>query len=134
MGRPAPVSDPNGDGDYAVDKDALRHMIMPCLVQMLDAFYSGLVMSELHRHGCRTFVGIHDCWLVPKNKLSVLERAMRAASEKWYAGLEPVYEDLLKYLEHNRKYAALIESARRLWNQRVAEGYRPAFKAKWDET
>jgi hypothetical protein len=115
-----------------VDEDDLCQMVMPCLVQMLDAFYSGLVMSELYRHGNRIFVGIHDCWFVPRDALPALERAMEVASKKWYMGLEPVYEDLLKYLAES-SYADLIESAWSRWKERVTDGSRlPSFKAKRD--
>jgi hypothetical protein len=62
------VSLPRGaekNGRYPVQRDKLGRMVAPCLVHMLDAFYSALVMEELNARGAKQFIAVHDAWFVP---------------------------------------------------------------------
>jgi hypothetical protein len=85
-----------GRDRYPVDKDELARRIAPCVIQLLDAFYSSLVMQRLWRSEVRNFVAIHDCWLVPervkrgrkiRSGEEVLSRALQSAAAEWYRGL-----------------------------------------------
>ncbi len=130
---------PNNKGEYPVDSERLQRMIAPCLVQMLDAYYSTLVMEKLAKRGITDFVGIHDCWLIPE-KVSVggmicdgddvLRKVMVEAAGEWYAGLGTIYKDLLRYLGPDQKFGNFIRATRKKWQERVKEGYKPVFLAK----
>jgi hypothetical protein len=100
----------------------MKRMAAPCLVHMLDAYYSSLVMLELQSKKISTFVGIHDCWLVPESQVNILKDAMDSAARKWYVGLEPIYEELLNQLktgkdgEENEHYK-LVSDAYEKWKK-----------------
>lgn len=131
------------DGRYPVDKRELKKMAAPCLVHMLDAFYSSLVMSHLKSLGVSTFVGIHDCWLVPETQLGELRSSMDLAARDWYVGLGSVYKELRDYLnpakkarktkkegnDENAKHFERIDQAYQKWEQ-TKDSYTPKFKAK----
>jgi hypothetical protein len=122
---------PTGDaeaGQYPVDDRKLTNMVAPCLVHMLDGFYSSLVMERLVASGVTTFVGIHDCWLVPRGSEVVLREAMGGAAVEWFRGLGPVYNALHGYLSGSR-YEGLVSRARAKWEVRVARGAWPRFLA-----
>jgi hypothetical protein len=130
--------------EYPVDPQRLRNMIAPCLVHILDAYYSTLVMEQLAERGLTTFVGIHDCWLVPETVRvngvlvrgeEVLSQVMTQVAGQWYAGLGSIYEELLDYLSQGEKaevkpYIDCIRAAPKKWQARVAVNYEPAFLAK----
>lgn len=129
------------DVRYEVDGNALKKMIAPCLIHMLDAFYSSLVMEKLADRGVRDFVGIHDCWLVPRtvmadgqvqDGLRVLKTAMQEAAGDWYRGLAPVYQRLAHYLDGHPEYDQWLKAAQERWKQRIQAGYVPQFVAKED--
>lgn len=121
----------NADGEYPIDRGELERMLAPCLVHLLDAYYSSLVMEALASEGITVFVGIHDCWLVPENQTDVLKKVMEEAAKKWYLGLEPIYEILLNYLDRNRKYKPLVEAAYSKWKRRKDdENWKLVFRAK----
>ena len=129
------------DVRYPVDKVALKKMIAPCLIHMLDAFYSTLVMDKLAKHKIANFVGIHDCWLVPETVVvdgepcdgrGELEKVMQEAAREWYQGLAPVYGRLRYYLKGHNKFEPLIDAAETLWKKRISEGYTPPFLSKLD--
>lgn len=114
-------------------------MIAPCLVHMLDAYYSSLVMKRLADFGVTDFVGIHDCWLVPETVIvngksctghEILQRAMEEVEAEWYIGLRPVYKDLLRYLKRDKKFGNFIREAQQKWEYRVKNGYNPKFSFK----
>ena len=130
---------PDGNREYPVDRGALRKMIAPCLVHMLDAYYSSLVMERLAEYGVHDFVGIHDCWLVPaqvrangtiRDGAEVLAEVMNQAAGEWYVGLRSVYEDMLRYRAGDLQFEKLIREAQGKWQKRVSEGYKPVFLAK----
>jgi hypothetical protein len=126
---------------YPVDKGELSKMIAPCLVHMLDAFYSSLVMKKLADRKIEDIVGIHDCWLVPEriridgkieNGANILLEVMKEASEEWYRGLAPFYIVLRFYLTDHPQYGPWIQKAYDLWKGRVEKKYVPLFLAKPD--
>ena len=130
---------PNAAGDYPVDIAELRKMVSPCLVHLLDAYYSSLVMERLAEQGVGDFVGIHDCWLVPErvsvngeilDGRALLKEAMREAAREWYKGLGPIYERLLGYLRKDEEYSAFVRNARDKWATRVKDGFPVLFLAK----
>jgi len=130
---------PNAAGEYPVSKRQLKKMIAPCLVHVLDSYYSTLVMEKLAKRGITDIVGIHDCWMVPQrvsisgeicDGLDVLHQAMDEASVEWYAGLGSVYQDLIRYLGDDAQFGNLIMTAYHKWQERVSKGYKPVFKAK----
>jgi hypothetical protein len=49
-----------------VNRRELGQFIPPCLIQMLDAFFSGLVVTGLHAEGVGDVVAVHDGWFVPE--------------------------------------------------------------------
>lgn len=97
---------------------------------MLEAYYSALVMLNLSDAGCTTFVGIHDCWLVPRSQIAVLRVAMERAAREWYLGIGCVYEDLSHYVASNASYQAIVREAWIKWEHRRRGGYFPNFFAK----
>lgn len=132
-------SEPDKNGDYPVDLEKLKRMVAPCLVHMLDAYYSSLVMEKLAASGVTDFVAIHDCWQVPENVTiggtlcdgkDILDGVMKEAASDWYLGLEPVYADLLRYLASDNDFGNFIKHAYAKWKERVENGYSPEFLAK----
>jgi hypothetical protein len=127
---------------YPVDRDALRRMLAPCFVHMLDAYFSTLVMKKLAARGVKDFVAIHDCWLVPEvaldhegnecSGLQVLTEVIPEASKDWYRGLGPAYLALRPHVKKSTRYRKLIDDAYDHWKQRVAGGYVPPFLVKPD--
>jgi len=129
----------NVDNEYPVDLAQLQKIVAPCLVHMLDSYYSTLVMEKLAERGVTDFVGIHDCWLVPEkvcvdgtilNGIQVLREIMIEAASEWYAGLKPTYEDLVDYLALDAEFSEFILIAQKKWQKRVLAGYTPLFLAK----
>jgi hypothetical protein len=128
---------------YRVDASVLRRRITPCIIHMLDAYLSALVMDELYDRGVRTFVGIHDCWLVPRkvqrpngvveSGLGILNEAIKEATAKWYGGLGPVLSRLCHHLATDGEVGPFIRKAYQDWKERLATGYRPAFRVKGEE-
>ncbi|MBI4381965.1 MAG: hypothetical protein HY574_12350 [candidate division NC10 bacterium] len=121
------------EGAYPVDMRELRKMLPPCLVHMLDAFFSSLVMENLARYGVRDFVGIHDCWLVPqsvrinaetKEGRKVLEQAIDEAAAEWYVGLGPIYSFFEKYLGADEPY---VKRMKRRWEECMEGQNYPKF-------
>lgn len=93
----------SANGDYRVDGGALGRLIAPCLVHMMDALFSGIVMEKLLERGVPV-VGIHDCWLtadqvldrgVPRAGVDVLREVIEEAGEPWLRGLGPIYKVFL---------------------------------------
>jgi hypothetical protein len=110
------------DARYPVDKDQLGKMIAPCLIHMLDAHYSTLVMEKLAACKIEDFVGIHDCWFVPEwvdvegvlsDGTVVLRKVLDEVNNDWYAGLGPIYERMLHYLRGDPIFEPRIRKARR---------------------
>jgi hypothetical protein len=121
---------PNINGDYPVHLGELAKMVTPCLVKVLDAYYSSLVMERLAERGISSFVGIHDCWLVPekveiegtiRNGSDILEQVKDEVAGEWYKGLGCVYEDLLVYLDRDKEFGPFIRSAQARWRERVEQ-------------
>ena len=119
--------EPDNNGDYPVDRKALKKMAAPCLIHMLDAYYSSLVISKLSEENVKTFVGIHDCWLVPKKQVHLLKKAMICAAKDWYHGLEPIYKALLDQSEKDTSSHKKVEKAYNLWKERYNSGWVPSF-------
>ena len=126
---------------YKLDGNELKKMIAPCLIHMLDAYYSTLVMEKLAACGVTDVVGIHDCWLVPEtvlfnrnfdSGLTALRHALKEAAAEWYRGLGPVYEGLGRYLKGDERFGNWISQAEARWKARSEAGYVPAFLAKID--
>ncbi|WP_213538872.1 hypothetical protein [Nitrosospira sp. NRS527] len=114
----------------STDVKKLKRMTAPCLVQMLDSYYSSLVMEELVERKVNVFVGIHDCWLVPKGTEKKLRESMDAAADKWFRGLGLVYDDLLRYMDSDSQFGGFFRRARRLWAKRCSEDFRLQFRAQ----
>ncbi len=126
----------DGTEDYPVDLPVLSKMLAPCLVHMLDAAFSSLVMEKLAERGVRDFVGIHDCWLVPekvrvgdavKDGRTVLKKAIDEASGPWFDALGSVYEDLNGYLAEDPEFGVWIASLKARWEERRSKGEPPKF-------
>lgn len=126
--------DPNDDDEYPVDSGRIERTIAPCLIQMLDAYYSTLVMEKLAKLGITDFVGIHDCWLVPEkvcvggeicNGDEVLHSIMNEAVGEWYEGLGSIYEDLLRGLEPGQRFVRFMQAAKKKWQKRIKQGHKP---------
>ena len=131
-------------GEYRADRAKLENMVAPCLVHMLDAHFSSLVMEHLVKCGVRDFVGIHDCWLVPErltletrsadgkiaaaevDGLTVLRTAVDAATRDWFEGLGRIYDQLLDYLKDD-KLSKHLTKIRNAWQVRLEKGDFPTF-------
>jgi hypothetical protein len=130
---------PRRRAHYEIDIDELEKMTAPCVVHALDAYYSSLVMSQLVSRGVQCFVGIHDCWLVPKSQTGILSEAMDRAAVEWYSGLEPIYKALLDHLKTGKRSPdprgkkegeayKKVADAYEKWKKRVSEPLH--FRAK----
>jgi hypothetical protein len=127
--------------EYPVDRERLRRMMAPCIVHTIDAYFSTLVMRKLADRKIRDFIGIHDCWYVPKQVRSngrvcdgdrILRRAINDAAAEWYRGLGPVYRSLLANVRGQKEFERLIKRAQRRWWKRRREGHVPRFLSKAD--
>jgi hypothetical protein len=131
------------DGRYPVKLDKLARMVAPCVVHMLDAFYSALVMEELSGRGVHDFVAVHDSWFVPPGFITptpegrplqsggeALAEALGVASGRWLQGLGPVYDRLCHLLGPHPDYGPMIRKARAKWEDRVRREDWPDFMAK----
>jgi hypothetical protein len=125
--------------DYPVNLRKLKQMIAPCLVHMLDAYFSSLVMKRLAESEVRDFIGIHDCWLIPSgtwrntddgrlvDQLGLLEAIIEDAAVEWFHGLGCVYDNLIEYLGSDSNYGAFVRTAKDTWKTRKQAGCRPHF-------
>ena len=131
-------------------------MLAPCLVHMLDAYFSSLVMAKLHETGVRDFVGIHDCWLVSKGIRigdEVIDGDVSAHSPRLQRTLldlgflpaafvpgmvfhqtarwdGPVYESLTRYLKDHPKWGTFVRAIRAQWERRVGVEPLPTFASR----
>jgi len=141
---------------YPVDRGELRRIIAPCLVHMMDAYFSALVMERLVDQGIQDFVAIHDCWLVPtfvpapqrrsnrrpanereaewqdrqdRSGARVLADVVRDTGQEWLLGLRPIYDRLLHYLRTDPEYGPDVRRWHTQWEARVSERRWPQFVA-----
>ncbi len=126
-------------GKYVVDRGELKRMVAPCLVQMLDAYFSSLMIERLVEQGVDNVVGIHDCWHVPVlfqaeeggpllSGREALDRATREAGAAWLEGLGPVYHDLIRYLGDTQD-GTWFRALKAKWKARVDRRDWPRFAA-----
>lgn len=125
-----PADRPNRRGDYPVHEPALKSKVAPCVIHLLDAYYSAVVMTNLRKLGVKTLVGIHDCWLVPEHQTGLLEKAMQRAAREWYRGLRSIFRDLRRYARYSRRLTTFVRGAHRCWRRRLRTGKLPEFRAK----
>ena len=127
------------DNEYPVNRRKLKQMVAPCLVHMLDGYYSSLVMEGLKTRGINDFVSIHDCWLVPEkvdikgeevDGKEILIEAIESANNRWYEGLGTVFEELEDHLQasENPKHLEIIRTAHDKWKARKGTGHPPRFR------
>ena len=121
-------------GILPVKRSKLRNMVAPCLVHMLDGLYAANVMRELCARGLQDFVSIHDAFYVPAllpngtKGLDVLRAAMAAAGKPWLLALGSVYDFLTQQLA-GTKWAAMIDTARARWQDRISREDWPVFSS-----
>jgi len=120
---------PNRAGDYPIDRAALRRMIGPCLVHMLDSLFAGIVVEKLNELGVRDVVSIHDAWLIPADSETALHKAVASAGEPWLRSLKPVYRDLVRYLGPT-KFGPWIKEKQKIWKRRVQNRDWPVFRVE----
>ena len=124
----------NDEGDYPVDRDRLRRMVAPCLVQMLDAYFSSLVLERLTADH-RDVVGIHDGWYMFVSHDAVeraetfIKKVIYDAGKEWFEGLGPIYDRLADYLDSDRTFGPFVRQWREAWEARVQEKRWPHFAA-----
>jgi hypothetical protein len=87
-------------------------------------------MRNLKDLAVNTFVGIHDCWLVPEHQIDLLDKAMRRAASEWYKGLGSIFQDLAPYARYSKRLKNFLRDARRRWRRRLKSGRLPEFRAK----
>jgi hypothetical protein len=107
-------------GDAPVDLDQLRRSTAPMLVHMLDAYFSALVLQRLG-DAYVPAIGIHDAWVVPRENLDDLKRAIDDAGAEWFLGLGGIYDRLITYLDAYdpaKKYAGWAHEIKRRWEAR----------------
>src|SRR5207249_11488282 len=49
-----------------INRQKLGQFLPPCLIHMLDAFFSGLVIQGLYAEGITDVIATHDSWFVPE--------------------------------------------------------------------
>jgi hypothetical protein len=132
---------PEKNGRYPVNRRELVNMIAPCLVHMLDAYFSALVLDELESRGVRELVAVHDCWYLPEAVLTddghfsgfgreILAESLNAAAKPWLKGLGPVYDRITFYLRSHPDFGPMLRTARAKWEDRVRRQDWPRFAAK----
>jgi len=130
-----PAAKDNATGRYPVNREELPRKVAPCVVHMLDAYFSSLVMERLAAVDVRHFIGVHDCWLIPafvhgpERGRDVLEWAIHSAGEEWLQGLGPVYDRLSYYLGSDPKFGRFARDIKAKWETRVHDGRWPEFRA-----
>jgi hypothetical protein len=127
-----------------IDTAELRTFTAPCLIHMLDALFSSLVIEGIHAAGIRDFVAIHDGWWVPETFLPLpldedeatpdicsgddaLLTAINLAGKPWLNLLGGIYEALEGYLGQDPLYVPFIRDMRTKWQTRLNSGKPPSF-------
>lgn len=128
---------PNAKKDsWPLDRRKLRNLVAPCLIHMLDAYFSSLVLFHLHERGVRDVVGVHDAWLMPEIVLDrgqvreggqVLQEVLQTAAKEWFTGLGPVYDDLVAGLGKHPTFGPFVRKIRAQWKRRVKAQHWPRF-------
>jgi hypothetical protein len=116
-----------------VNRKKLSQQIAPMLIHTLDSAFSGLVVEGLHARGVKDIIALFDCWLIPQYYLGdepdLLEKVVHEAGEPWLKMLGPVYDALLGY-KASVSEPEWIESLKKAWEVRVADGRWPQFRTK----
>ena len=99
------------------------------MTHMLDALFASFVIEALDARGISDVVSVHDCWMVASDAYPVLCDAFDAAGEPWLRALEPIYEDLIRYLGDHDTYGPWVKELQAKWQRRVAERRWPRFLA-----
>jgi hypothetical protein len=140
-----PVVFPVAKGEeLPVYRAKLRRMIGPCLVHMLDASFSALVMSTLKERKVHDFVGIHDAWLVPERVKcvprsgsgrreirkgeEVLREVIEDVAPEWYSRLDCVYRALQRW-DPREEYGDFLTTIAARYQERRMAGHVPRFHA-----
>ena len=121
-----------------VNREELGKFIAPCLIHMLDAFFSGLVVKGLHARGIGDVVAVHDGWFVPEtfqaepggpvlDGKDALEPVIQAAGADWLEGLGGIYDRLIHYLGDDPTFGAFVHGMKDRWAKRVQAGRWPSF-------
>jgi hypothetical protein len=119
----------NPAGNYPIDRAELGRMVGPCIVHMLDSLFAGIVVENLNALGVHNVVSIHDSWLIPEDAQPALRKAVDAAGEPWLRALQPVYDDLVRYLG-STKYGDWTREKRDIWKRRVKAKKWPIFRVE----
>jgi len=131
-------------GDFPVDRHKLATSFSPMFVHVLDSAFCGIVVEELKKLGVETIVAVHDAFYVPFDAVRKLEKAVKAASQKWFLLLGMpggVYDELERPLDkcmpptRGKKAgkccghcARWICELRAIWKRRVEKEDWPEFK------
>jgi hypothetical protein len=125
--RYAPVN-----GEFRVDGRRMKNCIAPRLIHMLDAalngHVAGYVESVAPEDSTITFVATHDAWTVGKGDPSdfrtdeeFLETMLDNAARDWFRSLEPVYDDLIRYLGNDAEFGPFAHEIKAKWRRQLAE-------------
>jgi hypothetical protein len=128
----------------AIDRTALKRFVTPCLTHLMDAFFSGLVLDQLHSLGADV-VALHDAWQVPErlpvpekvedefdesmglDGSSTLKNVIEQAGSVWFRGLGGLYDQLVTDLGDHGTFGPFVHEIRDRWRKRVeAQGW-PTF-------
>jgi hypothetical protein len=128
-----------------VDRAKLARFLAPDFTQMLDAFFSSLVLEGLYAAHVPNVIALHDAWQVPDtysghpepdspgqaaiSGSAVLERVIEEVGKEWLLGLEDIYDRLIGYLGNDLTFGPFVHGIKARWRERVVAGRWPCFLA-----
>ena len=113
-----------------VNRKKLGQFIPPCLIHLLDAFFSGRVILGLRAEGVTDVIATHDCWFVPEtfraepggpvlNGRDVISHVVEEASTDWFENLKDVYDRLVHYMGDDPTFGEFVREIQARWEHRV---------------
>jgi hypothetical protein len=126
--RYAPVN-----GEFRVDGRKMKNCVAPRLIHMLDAALNGHVIGYVESLAPEdttiTFVATHDAWTVGRGDPSdffgtdeeFLEAMLYNAARDWFRSLEPVYDDLIRYLGDDAEFGPFVHEIKARWRRQLEE-------------
>jgi hypothetical protein len=126
---------PQANGEFRVDGRKMKNCIAPRLIHMLDAALNGHVVEyvegiveTIQDDITIAFVATHDAWTITKGTPGddmtaedFLEEMLANAARDWFRSLEPVYDDLIRYLDNDAEFGPFVNEIKAKWRRQLAE-------------
>jgi hypothetical protein len=99
---------------------------------MLDAALNGHVIEHVASMApddiSITFVATHDAWTLGRGEPSdfgtdeeFLELMLGYAAKDWFRSLEPVYDDLIRYLGNDPQFGHFVHDLKAKWRRQLTQ-------------